>query len=1691
MTGASSTEASRRLSLETMRDDLARVLGMPAESISDDADLIGLGLDSVRAMRLVAQWRRRGGGVRFADLASATTLAQWWEVVSAASGPAAAGPGPGGPSSARPDRIQRSGGCTTASEAPVDFSARLAAPFPLTPVQHAYWVGRRDDQVLGGVGCHAYLELDTPDTIDPARLEAAGRALVARHEMLRARFLDDGTQSISDQDAWPGVTVHRIGRPDDSLRLRERLSHRLLDASRGELFDLQLSRFEDGGSRLHVEVDFLAADVVGLRILLDDLAALYLRPDQPLAPLRLTFAEYQRRHLERLRIDRDRDHEWWRERTADLPGPPQLPLAVDPARVGRPRFVRRESWLPRSAWDAVTGKARAAGVTPAMVLAAAYGEVLGRWSSQRRFVLNLPVFARDESLHPDVARLVADFTDLLLLPVDLTETAGFGDRARGLQRSFRDAAEHTAYSGVEVLRDLSRYGEAGSGAAVFACNLGNELITDSVRQAFGKPGFMITQTPQVWLDHQINEYPDGLHLALDAVEELFPPGVLDGIFDSYVALLNRLPDSDWGQPVIIELPGGQQRVRAAANATGEPAAGGLLHRAFFEHARTDPDRTAVICGERELSYGDLADQALRIGAALRRRGVRPGDAVAITMPRGAARIAAVLGVLAIGGAYVPVGLDQPPHRRSLVLERAQTLITCAESRTGLLDHESALTTAEALTGQPLPEPVECDPAAVAYVIFTSGSTGEPKGVEVSHRAAWNTIDDVVQRWGVGCADRVLAVSALEFDLSVFDVFGMLGCGGSLVVVSEEDVRDAQAWARLCDRHRVTVWNSVPMLLEMLLAACQQRPLPEDLRLALVSGDWAAVDLPARLRAASDDRCRLQVLGGATEAAIWSNFFPGDRVQPGWPAIPYGRPLRGQRFRVVNDTGEDCPDWVAGELWIGGAGVAVGYRGDEELTADRFVRTGADRWYRTGDRGRYWPDGTLELLGRVDTQVTQVKIRGHRIELGEIEAALESAPQVHQAVVVAPGTRTNRRLVGFIAPASAEPGRVKEHLSRRLAPYAIPALIVPVDEMPLTRNGKIDRAALRRRAEGHAAEPARLPPRGPVEAEVADLWATLLDTPTVLRGDDFFGLGGDSLIATRLIAELRRRHYTGATLSGLFGSPELSEFAALLTPGDGAAEHAGAMAVTSRPEERYEPFPPTEVQRAYLVGRSDRFTLGGVGCHFYTELDGDDIDLNRLTTAWNRLIARHDTLRTVFTEDGMQRVLPKVPRFKIRRLESPEQLREQMADQVLDPTRWPLFDVRACPTDDGTRIGLSFDNVLLDALSLMTLRAELDVLYSDPEAALPPIGITFRDYVTAMRPTPPQLEGARRYWSARLPQLPPAPRLPLAADPADIGKPHFVRREAELDTGTWGGLREAARRSRITPSVALAAAYCEVLAAWSGRPDLTLTMTLFDRREVHPHIDRVLGDFTSLLLAAYHSGPDRRASATALQEDVAEGLDHSEVPAVWALRELARRSAGAATAMPVVFTSMLGVGASGPAAAPFAVETWGISQTPQVWIDCQVGEADGRLLMRWDAVKQLFDPAVLDEMFAAFTARVAATADDDWSRPLDIARPVAGAGPSGRTTAAEPRVEPGRPRPGVERAVSDLWSELLGVEVADRAANFFVLGGDSLAATRLADLAERRLGASLSLREFFAAPTVAGCAQAMTPPQEEDMEEGEL
>jgi amino acid adenylation domain-containing protein len=856
--------------------------------------------------------------------------------------------------------------------------------------------------------------------------------VIARHAMLRAVVDADGRQRV-----LPEVPPYRIDcrdlsalsaerRREEVQRIRGEMADRVLPADRWPLFEIRATRAGDA-VRLHCSLDLLIVDAWSMYLLFVDWRHFYEDPAWSPAPFELSFRDYVlagrgRREGAAYR----RAETFWRPRAAELPPAPELPLAVLPAQVDRPVFTRRCAGLTRPAWRSLVEAARRRGLTPSAALLAAFAEVLRRWSRRPGFTLNLTLFDR-RPVHPEVETLVGDFTSMVLLAVDDAVDEPFHARAGRLQRRLMEALEHLDYSGVQVLRDRSRAiggGPAATMPVVFtsALGLGVRDAGDDAMRFFGDQVYGISQTPQVWLDHQVFEEGGSLVFNWDAVEALFPPGVLDELFAAHCALVGRLAADEgaWERTgSLVEVPSCQAEERRRANDTAVPGPEETLH-GLVAGAR---DRPAVLWRGGALTYGELLDGAERLARRLVAAGAARNRLVGVVLPRGWQQVTALLAVLRAGAAYLPVDPGWPEARRLALLEQGEARVVVTEP--DLLHALRWPPGVEVLTvtgpddvpDVPLPQ---VSPADLAYVIFTSGSTGRPKGVMIEHRSACNTVRDINRRFQVGPDDRVLALSSLSFDLSVYDVFGPLAAGGALVVLDPDGAQDPGHWSALIEEHGVTIWNSVPALMQAWVDA---RPpgahvAGRTLRLALLSGDWIPVGLPDRVRG---ERPGLRVvsLGGATEGSIWSIAYSIGDVRPEWTSIPYGRPLANQSMHVLDGRLEPCPTWAAGELFIGGAGVAAGYWADAERTAERFIAhpLSGERLYRTGDLGRYLPGGDIEFLGREDSQV---KINGHRIELGEVAAALRRQPGVEEGLVtVVDDARSGRRqLVAHVVASRA-------------------------------------------------------------------------------------------------------------------------------------------------------------------------------------------------------------------------------------------------------------------------------------------------------------------------------------------------------------------------------------------------------------------------------------------------------------------------------------------------------------------------------------------------------------------------------------------------------------------------------------------------------------------------------------------------
>ncbi|GGK04486.1 hypothetical protein GCM10010123_38040 [Pilimelia anulata] len=973
-------------------------------------------------------------------------------------------------------------------------------PFPLTDQQQAYLLGRTGVFELGNVSTHAYYEYE--GELDLDRFTAAWRRAIDRHDVLRAVMLPDSNQQVVLADPppfTPEVVDLRGTDPAPGLaRIRERLSHEVRPAGEWPLYSVVVSLLGGGRSRVHVSFDALVLDYLSWQLLIADLTRFYADPDLDLPPLGIGYREYVL--AETAIADTERHHRalrYWRGR--DLPPAPRLPHAVDPSTVREPRWSSRIATLPAEQWQRVRAAAAKAGLTPTALCLAAFAEVIGTWSESAHFTLNVPRMNRFP-LHPRAGELLGEFASFTLLEVDNRERGTtFAERAKRIQRTFWADLSHQELSGVRVLRELIRAAGGTRGALMPVVLTSTIGFTAGERPLLGEQlprVFAVSQTPQVYLDVQIEESPAGLVYNFDSVDAVFPARLVEKLFAAFGAVLARLADPAGWAAVDFGL--------AADSAVRGPAADvpdELVQDGFLRHAAAAPDRVAVITPSAELTYGELHRRAVRVANWLRERGAAPDRPVAVVLDRGWEQVVAAYGVLLAGAPYLPIDAAAPAARRAGILEQAGVTV--------VLDGPAVA--AAVAGGADTPPPPAARPGDLAYVLFTSGSTGRPKGVMIEHRGMVNALRATAAEFGIGPSDVCLAVTALHHDMSTFDLFGILGAGGT-VVVPERD-RDAGHWAELIAAHGVTVWNSVPAMMEMLLAT---GAAPAPLRLALLGGDWVPPRLVAELRERAPG-VEVVSVGGPTETTLWNiwhRVVPADLDRA---SVPYGRPIANTTYYVLDERGGDRPAGVPGELCCAGPGVARGYWGDPERTAGSFVDRAGERVYRTGDLGRLLPDGSIEFVGRADTQV---KVRGMRIELAEVEVALAAGPGVRSAVAVGvphegrPGYRAVAGYVTGPADAAALRAAVREVLPEHM----VPATITVLDAFPLTPNGKVDRAALA------AADTAPVVPKRwattPLELTIAQTWADVLGVDGVGADEDFFALGGDSVLATRILVELR-------------------------------------------------------------------------------------------------------------------------------------------------------------------------------------------------------------------------------------------------------------------------------------------------------------------------------------------------------------------------------------------------------------------------------------------------------------------------------------------------------------------------------------------------------------------------------------------
>ncbi|MGF7029219.1 amino acid adenylation domain-containing protein/non-ribosomal peptide synthase protein (TIGR01720 family) [Paenibacillus mucilaginosus] len=1193
-----------------------------------------------------------------------------------------------------------------------DFSVQAGQgrnePFPLTEVQTAYWLGRRPEYELGGISSHYYMEIETKLSLP--RLEEALQQLIRMHPMLRMIVTVDGEQQILPEVPYypiPAEDIRRLTPEEQISRIEERrecMSHRVFVPGRWPLFEVEAVKVSEDTHHLFIGFDLLMADGYSLRLFARDWLACFEHPGKRFPECSFTFRDYITAYLRMREAPMyQEDRSYWLKRLDSLPPSPALPLTAPVLSVAKPRFKRLQAEVPELAWEALRRRCAAIRVTPSALLCTAYAEVLSYWSNQSRFTLNVTAFNR-YPFHDEVNRVIGDFTSLMLVDVELGEGETFKQRTGRMQERMMEVLQHRHFDGVEVIRELAKARQAGNSAimpVVFTSLLFDD--NDDEWSRIGTTQWAISQTSQVYLDHQVMESGGKLNVNWDYVEDLFEPEVIEGMFRQYMELLLTLAET-W-ETAKLQPPAQDLELISRFNRTEEAILPATLHGLFEQQAMRTPDAPAIVLGGPAetvgcgYTYRELQQRSARIARYLRGQGIGRGDTVAVLAERRPETAANVLGVLKAGAAYVPVDPQYPVERRQYILENAGCRLLLEEDLYEL-ERLAACELADDASGEERPE---ARPEDLAYIIYTSGSTGQPKGVAVRHDAAVNTIVDINRKFKVGADDRLLGLSSMGFDLSVYDLFGALAAGAALVMVP--DHRDMAAVLQTVETEGITVWNSVPALMELALDAAEPGRTFRSLRTALLSGDWIPLSLPDKLRS-TFPQAEVVSLGGATEAAIWSIYYPVGEVQAGWSSIPYGRPLANQTWHVLSDAGRVCPVGVEGELYIGGRGLAEGYQGDPGKTAEAFIsHPELGRLYRTGDYGVLRREGVIEFRGRKDQQV---KLRGYRIELGEIQSRLSEHPAVRQAVVIDRNDGSGKKyLCAYIVQTAGnsadltpdQTAELKQYLRDRLPEYMVPAFFIGIAAVPLTANGKVDLTALPEPAERSRTREEHVLPRSSIERIMAAIWEETLGVKPVSIHDNFYDLGGDSIKAIQIVARLQK-HGLKLDTKSLFALPTIEDVSAFvrrevtMTP---QGPVTGAVELTP-------------VQRWFFAHIRTGRNHWNKSVMLYQRQGMDEAVVK---SVFDALVQHHDALRIVFpaSREGIAPVHlePGVRGYTLdvfdyaddnceqRILEEAVRLQSDM-----DLERGPLVRLGLFRTPAGERLLIAVHHLVIDGISLRIL-----------------------------------------------------------------------------------------------------------------------------------------------------------------------------------------------------------------------------------------------------------------------------------------------------------------------------------------------------------------------------------------------------
>ncbi|MGF9817158.1 amino acid adenylation domain-containing protein [Brevibacillus agri] len=1492
-----------------------------------------------------------------------------------------------------------------------DFSqipkAKEKAGYPLTSGQkRLYFLSQMEEE---NKQYNNVIALRVKGPLSREKLEHCLNTLIGRHESLRTSFqrIDGELLQVIHEPFSFTPDYREVDEPVNDAHIAAWIQP--FDLSVAPVWNVGIFKESEQSHLLVFNIHHIITDGTSNAILIDEFTALYQQDGQAagLPSLSVQYKDYAEWQQEKTALaGHQADRAYW---TGMFSG--EIPLLDLPTDFARPPYkTYRGSMelfsIPRSEADAIKRMAASQEATLYMVLLAVWNVLLAKLSHQEEIVVGIPTSGRN---HSDLQQVIGMFVQTLPLRSTVRKDMTFAELLHAIKRNMSHALEHQDYPFEELVSELALPRDFGRNPlfdVMFAFQNVSRQKSGKAMPSAGlemEPYPFATNTARFDLTLDGEEREGELFFTVEYATDLFTKETIARFIRYFRKLVQDVlaePEQKISQLSLLDAAELALLVTGFNQTAGEYPQQLLVHERFAAIADKHADEPAVTFQQQTMTYRELDARANQLAHALKSHGVGPDQVVALIATRSCDMIAGLLAIGKAGAAYLPVDPGLPANRIAYMLDDSRVQVVLTNTTVEAAGERQVVDMRDSrISAQPQARlPLQNSSTDVAYCMYTSGTTGFPKGILIEHRALLNFLFGMTEVLSFGEKEKFLSLTTISFDIFWLESILPLLAGQQVVIADEDCQRDVRMLASLVRREEITVLQTTPSRLKLLLAEPELAGQLSRLRYLLIGGEalpQALADEAVRLLPAG----RVYNLYGPTETTIWSTLQQVTESEP----VAIGRPLKNTQVYVLDQELVPQPVGVPGLLYIGGHGLARGYLHKPELTSEKFIdnpfRPG-EKMYATGDMARWTREGLLEYLGRTDFQV---KIRGYRIEQSEIENQLEAHPAIEKAVVhVQQDTLREPLLVAYYTSADAVPNQeLRDYLRKQLPEYMIPPFFMRLAQIPLTINGKIDRKSLPAVTEVAEAHQELVGPGDEVEAKLYDIWRKGLRRESISVRGKFFELGGNSIQVMQLVYEINRHFSCAMPFKDFIELQTIEAIAGWIRAAIQEEREADLPALTPEPSRLHEPFPLTNVQMAYYLGRSSRFELGGVSTHSYQEVV-TTLDIPRLNDCLNVLIRRHPALRTIFLPDARQQILAEIPEYaiEIRDLqgcEADEQAaiianeRERMSHATFRPEQWPLFEIKAFRlTEQKSLLGISFDLLIMDAYSMEILGKELQALYAGKTDELDDLAISFRDYMIGYErlKNSKLYEQDKEYWLAKLPDFPLSPEIPLLVQPSRVQNPYFQRKSKRYAKQSWPALKKAAQKRNLTPSAVLCAAYAEVLANWSNQLAFSLNLTLFNRLPLHPDVEKLVGDFTSVVLVEVRLGPADTfwQKAGNVQQALMEALAHRHFDGIDVMREIGKqRELGNKALMPIVFTSALfenedvvqqQAADDEQRISEQENDTKGITQTSQVYLDNQVALLDGNIVINWDYISELFDPVVIDTMFAQYLARIDTILNDE-------------------------------------------------------------------------------------------------------------------